>query len=991
MQYADDVKKIRGKIYIYGAGMVAKLLYNCLIGRDVEIVAFVVTEPSKNVEYLYGIPLISVNKIRKDYTVIIATLSNIHSEIESILTAYGISDYLAVSEGMFDIMRSGVVPYQNELASIKLRRSEMRKLYDGGNSDYLIVSNNEIVKQYGMQVMQPKEFLKFDGKTGTIYMLLIAWQENWKETINKAFCVAENVVLSFRYKYLNLENYSLIDEAKKHGYQLSGSNRFYRDEREYFTEDILLWFEKRMPQTLERDTLCEGCGLCEMICPVQAIHLLEDEYGYRKPKINKNLCINCGKCITKCPVYCIDRKMIIPKTFAYIGSDSIREHSSSGGVFGTIARFILAHNGYVCGAAWREDFQVEHTIIEKAEDLHKLQMSKYLRSDIRAVVPKIKSILAQNKKILFVGCPCQVAAVRGIAGEDENLLTIDLICAEAPSHWIFKQYLDENYDISTITDIEFRGKEDGWRPDSLCIKDVKGRKTIKHMEDISQKAFHSRMMMDVACEYCNFVKCSRVGDLSIGDAWGVVEHDENLDDKKGTSIILVNNKRGEELYQIASQYAKMTREIPFEWTYKNRTVNSIHPHVGRDRFYREIKEFGFNKAFEDVDKDRYDIGIVGNWSYPNYGSELTYFALYHTLKDMGYSVLMIEWAEDSYWKPYGCASLFEIEPYANDEIAQPSRNHYEMRRYNDKCRMFVLGSDQLLNPDLYHAFGENAILDWVDTDKKKIGYALSIGRTDIEYEPYDRREIAYYLKKFDDVSVREKTAVAQMRENFGITAEWVLDPVFLCERDWYEKIAKKYYKQEQTGIFAYILDLNEDIESALIKAAEEGREELCIFTDAAQKAAGNQWIDSVVSEHFPVERWLGKMIGSRFVVADSFHGICFAIIFHKDFVALRNNYRGGTRFDSILGLLGLEDRIIENADDLFKIGLLNKKIDFNEIEKKLVIEKGKSLTWLRDAIRRDCKKKYSDQELFFEERFQKFESRIFERMDYDGRVKCDKS
>lgn len=981
MRYVDNIREIGNRIYIYGAGMVAKLLYDCIKEKNIDIVAFVVSENPKGSGYMYNIPLIPVEDISEDCPIIIATLSNAHNEIGNTLAFYGITNYAAVSERLFENMRRSMVPYQNELASVKIRRSEMIKLYKGHKNGYITVSDSQVLAEFDKQVISSKDFLTFGKNVRTAYILSIKWSGDWKKVVYKAFCLAENVVLSFRYKYLNIENYSLIDVAKEHGYQLSGSNRFYRDEREYFTEDILLWFEKRMPYTLERDMLCEGCGLCEWKCPVQAIRLGENVHGYRKPKIDNDLCINCGKCVRECPAYFIGDEGTAPKTFAYMGDDRIREHSSSGGVFGAIAASILADNGYVCGASWTKGFKVEHRIINRISDLGKLQMSKYIRSDIRPVIDGIRSCLENQRKVLFVGCPCQVAAVKRFIGENGNLLTIDLICSEAPSHWIFKQYLDENYDVDNIQEIGFRSKEDGWRPDSLFIRDFGGKKAVKHMEDSSQKAFHSRLMMDISCEHCNFVKLPRIGDISIGDAWGILEYDASLDDKKGTSIILINNKKGWGLYQIASVYAQKTREIPFEWTIKNRTVNCIYPHVGRDRFYKEINRLGFNKAFEDADKGQYDIGIVGNWSYPNYGSELTYFALYHVLKDMGYSVFMIEWPEDSYWKPCGCTQLFEIEPYDNDEIAPFSRNHYEMRRYNDKCRMFVLGSDQLLNPNLYHAFGKTALLDWIEIDKKKIGYALSFGREDVDYASYDKMELSYYFHKFNDISVREKTAVEQMKNIFGVMSDWVLDPVFLCKESWYKMAARKYDRPEKTGVFAYILDSNEKTESALMKMAEMTHESVHIFRDAAKMGTESQVIDTETLSHISVERWLGELMNSRFVVADSFHGICFAIIFHKDFIAIRNDCRGGTRFDSILGQLGLEDRLIEDIDDIIHSNLLDKKIDFEDIERKLAVERSRSLIWLEDALKKENKIQYSKEERFLEEKLKAFEKRIYEGME----------
>lgn len=980
MQYIDRIESIGKSIYIYGAGMVAKLLHKYATKSNIRIIAFVVTRKENNENLLHGIPVISVQELEKDYPVIIATLSNAHNSIENELISRGFSNYWAISEDLFEIMRAEIVLRKNDIASVKLRFSEMKKLYDGTGKAYWIVSDSDVCQKEKGDVFSSIDFLNFNGKAETIYILLIRWQEEWRAVIEKAFGTAEHVVLSFRYKFLNTEGYSLLGEAKSYGYQLSGETRFYREEREYFTEDILLWFEKRKPKTLERDKLCEGCGLCEQNCPSHAIALLPDEYGYKKPKVNGGLCVDCGKCIQECPAYFCGQeiKEAEPKTFAYIGKDEIRCHSSSGGIFGTVAEYILENHGYVCGASWAEDFRVEHIIIDNKSELHKLQMSKYIRSDIRAAMLKVRGLLLEKKIVLFVGCPCQVAAVKSFVGGSEYLLTMDLICAEAPSHKIFMKYLEENYNVSNIKSLAFREKDDGWRPDSLTVTDIKGVRTVKHLEDKSQKAFHSRMMMDIACEHCSFLTMPRTGDLSIGDAWGIPEHVGELDDGKGTNVVIVNTEKGEKLYQIAEERAKKTAEIPFEWTVGNRTVNSVFPHEGRDRFYREIVEFGFNKAFEDINNKQYDVGLVGLWSYPNYGSELTYFALYHTLKDMGYSVLMIEWPEDSYWKPYGCTQLFETEPYANDEIAPPSRNHYEMRRYNEKCRMFALGSDQLLNPYLYHVLGENAILlDWVDAEKKKIGYALSIGREDVKYELYDRKEIAYNLDKFDAVSVREHFSVEQMKGFFGLTPSWTLDPVFLCDKGWYEAISKKYWNKGKKEIFAYILDFEKEFLPILAGMAGKMGKKLTIISDAAKNRIKEEVGGYTISYRLSVEEWVANIRNSDFVVSDSFHGICFAIIFRKNFIAVRNYARGGTRLDSILGLLGLKDRLFDSIEDACGSGCINRKIDFDHMEKRLEAAKKDSLSWLKKALSQEHRLKYSDAELVSEARFKRLEAHYF--------------
>lgn len=45
---------------------------------------------------------------------------------------------------------------------------------------------------------------------------------------------------------------------------------------------------------------CCGCGACYNICPVDAITMVEDEYGFDYPFINEEKCIRCKKCIKIC-------------------------------------------------------------------------------------------------------------------------------------------------------------------------------------------------------------------------------------------------------------------------------------------------------------------------------------------------------------------------------------------------------------------------------------------------------------------------------------------------------------------------------------------------------------------------------------------------------------------------------------------------------------------------------------------------------------------
>ena len=53
---------------------------------------------------------------------------------------------------------------------------------------------------------------------------------------------------------------------------------------------------------VENKTNCTGCGACYNVCPVNAITMQGDTYGFYKPVIDKSKCTNCGLCEKICPL-----------------------------------------------------------------------------------------------------------------------------------------------------------------------------------------------------------------------------------------------------------------------------------------------------------------------------------------------------------------------------------------------------------------------------------------------------------------------------------------------------------------------------------------------------------------------------------------------------------------------------------------------------------------------------------------------------------------
>ena len=129
--------------------------------------------------------------------------------------------------------------------------------------------------------------------------------------------------------------------------------------------------------------------------------------------------------------------------------------------------------------------------------------------------------------------------------------------------------------------------------------------------------------------------------------------------------------------------------------------------------------FSFLKKNEINEMKIKDICIVGPWYGRNYGSMLTYYALHEVIKNMGYSVLMVN-------DPLESGNIINnnnLHPknmigYLYD-ISQ-HKNLKNLNELNDECKCFLTGSDQLWNVYLSRPLKQFYFLDFVDDKKKKI-------------------------------------------------------------------------------------------------------------------------------------------------------------------------------------------------------------------------------------------------------------------------------
>lgn len=296
---------------------------------------------------------------------------------------------------------------------------------------------------------------------------------------------------------------------------------------------------------------CCGCSACASICPKRCIQMVADNEGFLYPQVDKDTCIDCGLCEKVCNELQPYGKREPLKVLAAINkNEEIRLKSSSGGIFYILAEKVIKEGGVVFGARFDENWQV---VIDYAEDMKGVEAfmgSKYVQARMENAYKDVKRFLTDGRMVLFSGTPCQVAGLHKYLRKPyDNLLAVDFICHGTPSPKVWGMYLDEVVkDAKRISSVEFRNKDKGWKDFSFNLRFNEGDKMVSMLSPYKQnhymKAFLRDIILRPSCYKCKAKGCSSQSDITIADFWGVHNIYPEMDDDKGTGLILLNTDNG---------------------------------------------------------------------------------------------------------------------------------------------------------------------------------------------------------------------------------------------------------------------------------------------------------------------------------------------------------------------------------------------------------------------------------------------------------------
>lgn len=358
---------------------------------------------------------------------------------------------------------------------------------------------------------------------------------------------------------------------------------------------------------------CSSCAACANVCARSAISMQLDAEGFYRPVIDAEKCVQCGACERLCPwnktVENPNVADVSPKTVAaYAKDESVRLQSSSGGIFTVLAERVLDDGGVVVGVTQVAPTRFGHIVVDNKADLAKLRGSKYVQADVGLVYREVRNLLKAGRKVLFSGTPCQVAGLYAVLGNaaSADLITVDIVCHGTPSVKVFEKYVREleKEKSALVASSRFRDKRMGWRLFSMTssLNTISGdcfqfSKTLR--EDKFMRVFLQNICLNSSCADCRYGKLPRVADITLGDYWNIAKVHPQMDDNKGTSVVLLNTTPGSMLFEsVANKVVQCDSKVEYAIAGNPCIVRSSKPHSKRTEFFTNLDKYTLDQLIK---------------------------------------------------------------------------------------------------------------------------------------------------------------------------------------------------------------------------------------------------------------------------------------------------------------------------------------------------------------------------------------------------------
>lgn len=368
---------------------------------------------------------------------------------------------------------------------------------------------------------------------------------------------------------------------------------------------------------------CTGCYACVSACKHDCIKMEEDELGAIHPYIDDEKCINCGACRKACPNnVSLDFKYPTACYASWITDKEKRRICASGGIGTTMSEYVIRNGGVVFGSRYNENLVPIMTFTERLEELEHFKGSRYVQSLVgNGTFIQVKKFLIDNRQVLFIGTPCQIAGLKSFLKKDyQNLITVDLIChGVCPTKYFTEEvdYLAKKYKLENIEDARFRGNDgNNFR---LTLWNKARRKLFpgnNYREKMlrlseSQQFYIWGFLLGVTlrenCYSCKYARPERISDITIGDFIGLGKQVPFDYPKGNVSSVTINTEKGNVFYKSVSDsndsLINIERNYEERLEYKPSLVEPFHRHPLSSTFIEYYKEEGYVMAIRHTLKD----------------------------------------------------------------------------------------------------------------------------------------------------------------------------------------------------------------------------------------------------------------------------------------------------------------------------------------------------------------------------------------------------
>lgn len=357
---------------------------------------------------------------------------------------------------------------------------------------------------------------------------------------------------------------------------------------------------------IKSKTECCGCSACANVCPTQCIKMKADNEGFLYPSIDEKLCLNCSLCEEVCPILNKHTKVEFEQQAFIVQNrdEKVLRESTSGGAFTAIAEYILQLGGVVFGVEFTKANMARHICVDNREDLWRFRNSKYVQSVIGNSYKQTKNFLEEGRYVCFSGTPCQIEGLkRYLKKEYERLVTVDVVCRAVPSPMILKKYIEYQEIMlkDTISQVRFRDKYYGYKYSTMNIVTANNKGDYhKGVEsDPWLRAFFENICDRPSCHDCKFRDRYRESDFTIWDCFNVARFSKELDNDRGATRMLVNTKKGVQVFREISKKYSYVEMQPEEIINGSKEMYESPPqHEKREEFFFDANILNGKELFE---------------------------------------------------------------------------------------------------------------------------------------------------------------------------------------------------------------------------------------------------------------------------------------------------------------------------------------------------------------------------------------------------------